>query len=202
MQPSPTQYLITDIGFGSYQSMKGDTMRDLKSACVIAIFIFIFFNNVSFAADVAKIGVIDLQKILETSAAGKAIQAELKKEKDKMEANLKKKGAEIENIRKRLERESMVMGKEMRDEKERESRIKINDFKSLQKKYRSNLQKLEGGLMNRLKTDIDEIVKQIGKKGGYLLIINKFGVLYSPNSIDITDNVIGKLNAKYAKKKK
>ena len=177
-------------------------MRDLKSACIIVIFIFIFFNNVSFAADVAKIGVIDLQKILETSSAGKAIQAELKKEKDKMEADLKKKGAEIENIRKRLERESMVMGKEMRDEKERESRIKINDFKSLQKKYRSNLQKLEGGLMNRLKTDIDEIVKQIGKKGGYLLIINKFGVLYSPNSIDITDNVIGKLNAKYAKKKK
>jgi outer membrane protein len=202
MQPPPTQYFMAGMGFGSYRTMKGETMRDLKSACIIVIFIFIFFNNVSFAADVAKIGVIDLQKILETSAAGKAIQAELKKEKDKMEANLKKKGAEIENIRKRLERESMVMGKEMREEKERESRIKINDFKSLQKRYRSNLQKLEGGLMNRLKTDIDEIVKQIGKKGGYLLIINKFGVLYSPNSIDITDNVIGKLNAKYAKKKK
>ena len=177
-------------------------MRDLKSACVITIFIFVLFNNVLFAADVAKIGVIDLQKILETSAAGKAIQAELKVEKDKMEADLKKKGAEIENIRKRLERESMVMGKEMREEKERESRIKINDFKSLQKKYRSNLQKLEGRLMEQLKTDIDEIVKDIGKKGGYLLIINKFGVLYSPNSIDITDNVIGKLNAKYAKRKK
>ena len=177
-------------------------MRDSKSACVITFFIFVLFNNVSFAADVAKIGVIDLQKILETSAAGKAIQAELKVEKDKMEADLKKKGAEIENIRKRLERESMVMGKEMREEKERESRIKINDFKSLQKKYRSSLQKLEGSLMEQLKIDIDEIVKEIGKKGGYLLIINKFGVLYSPNSIEITDNVIGKLNAKYTKRKK
>ena len=177
-------------------------MRDLKSACVITIFIFVLFNNVLFAADVAKIGVIDLQKILETSAAGKSIQAELKKENDKMMANLKKKGAEIENIRKRLERESMVMGKEMREEKERESRIKINDFKSLQKKYRSSLQKLEASLMEQLKIDIDEIVKEIGKKGGYLLIINKFGVLYSPNSIEITDNVIGKLNAKYTKRKK
>jgi outer membrane protein len=182
--------------------MKGDTMRDLKSVCVLTIFIFVLINNVSFAADVAKIGVIDLQKILETSAAGKAIQAELKIEKDKMEEDLKNKGAEIENIRKRLERESMVMGKEMREEKERESRIKINDFKSLQKKYRSNLQKLEGSLMEQLKTDIDEIVKEIGKKGGYLMIINKFGVLYSPNSIDITDNVIGKLNTKYTKRKK
>ena len=178
-------------------------MKILKPVWVISIFIFfVFFSHHSFAADVAKIGVIDLQKILETSAAGKTIQAELKKEKDKMEADLKKKGTEIENIRKRLERESMVMGKEMREEKERESRIKINDFKSLQKKYRSDLQKLEGGLMNQLKIDIDEIVQEMGKKEGYLLIINKFGVIYSPNSIDVTDKVIGKLNTKFTKKKK
>jgi len=176
-------------------------MRILNPVCFISIFIFVFFTNYSFAADVAKIGVIDLQKILESSAAGKSIQAELKKEKDKMEIDLKKKGTEIENIRKRLERESMVMGKEMREEKERESRIKINDFKTLQKKYRSNLQKLEGGLMNQFKADIDNIVKEMGKKGGYLLIINKFGVIYSPNSIDVTDKIISKLNAKFAKKK-
>jgi outer membrane protein len=176
-------------------------MRILKPVCFISTFIFVFFTNYSFAADVAKIGVLDLQKILETSAAGKLIQAELKKEKDKMEADLQKRGTEIENIRKRLERESMVMGKEMREEKERESRIKINDFKTLQKKYRSNLQKIEGSLMNQLKTEIDEIVKGMGKKEGYLLIINKFGVIYAPNSIDITDEVIGKLNAMAAKKK-
>ena len=176
-------------------------MRLLKPVCFISISIFLFFTNSSFAADVAKIGVIDLQKILATSAAGKHIQDELKKEKEKMEVNLQKRGTEIENIRKRLERESMVMGKEMREEKERESRIKINDFKILQKKYRSDLQKLEGGLMNQFKSDIDNIVKAMGKKEGYLLIINKFGVIYSPNSIDITDKVIGKLNAKSTKKK-
>jgi outer membrane protein len=119
-----------------------------------------------------------------------------------MEADLKKKGAEIENIRKRLERESMVMGKEKREEKERESRIKINDFKSLQKKYRSDLQKHEGRLMKQLSDDINEIVNEIGKKEGYLIIINKLGVIYSPNSIDVTDKVIGKLNTKFAKKKK
>jgi outer membrane protein len=177
-------------------------MRKFKFVGVASIFIFVFCNQQPFAADVAKIGVIDLQKILETSTAGKSIQAELKKEKDKMEADLQKKGSEIENIRKRLERESMVMGKEMREEKERESRIKINDFKSLQKKYRSDLQKLEASLMNQLKIDIDEIVQEMGKKEGYLLIINKFGVIYSPNSIDITDKVIGKLNPKFTKKKK
>ena len=114
-----------------------------------------------------------------------------------MEADLKQRGAEIEKLRQRLEREAMVMSKEMREEKQREHRIKINDFKSLQKKYRNRLQALEARLMNQLKTDINELVQEIGKKEGYLLIINKFGVLYAPSSIDITDKLIQKLNEKF-----
>ena len=176
-------------------------MRAVKFAYMILFLVIFFLSNPALAADVAKIGVIDLQKILEVSEAGKSIQEELKKEKDKMESDLKEKGAEIETIRKRLERESMVMSKEMREEKEREQRIKINDFKSLQQKYRSELQKLEAELMNQLKADINEIVESIGKNEGYLLIVNKFGVLYSPSSIDITDKLIQKLNAKGTKKK-
>jgi len=124
--------------------------------------ILFFLTDSPYAADVAKIGVIDLQKILENSSAGKSIQAELKKQKEQMESDLKQKGAEIENINKRLERESMVMSKEMREEKEREQRIKINDFKSLQKKYRSDLQKLEVELMNQLQQDIKEHRKKRG----------------------------------------
>jgi outer membrane protein len=176
-------------------------MRAVKWSFAISLLILFFFTNSLSAADVAKIGVIDLQKILETSTSGKSIQAQLKGQKDKMESNLKQKGSEIEKISKRLERESMVMSKDMREEKGREQRIKINDFKSLQKKYRSDLQKLEAQLMNQLQKDIKELVDGIGKKGGYLLIINKYSVLYSPGSIDITDDLIKKLNAKTAKRK-
>ena len=177
-------------------------MRAVNNAFAISLVILFFFTNSLFAADVAKIGVIDLQKILETSSSGKSIQAELKKQKENMESDLKQKGAEIEKISKRIEREAMVMSKEMREEKEREQRIKINDFKSLQKKYRSDLQNLEVQLMNQMQKDIKELVDIIGKKEGYLLIINKFSVIYSPGSIDITDDLIKKLNAKTAKRKK
>jgi len=176
-------------------------MKAVKCTFAFSLLILFFFTNPLLAADVAKIGVIDLQKVLETSAAGKSIQAQLKTQKDKMESDLKQKGTEIENLSKRLERESMVMGKEMREEKEREQRIKINDFKAIQKRYRSDLQKLEVELMNQLQKDIKEIVDEVGKKEGYLLIINKYTVLYSPGPIDITDDLIKKLNAQTAKRK-
>jgi outer membrane protein len=181
---------------------KGEIMRITKFGLALSIMSLFYFSSFSFAADVAKIGVLDLQKILETSESGKSIQNELKTQKEKMESDLKQKGAEIETIGKRLEREAMVMSKDMREEKEREQRIKINDFKTLQKKYRSDLQALEAQLMNGLQDDLKNLVETMGKKEGYLMIINKLGVLYAPSSIDITDKVIEQLNALTAKKKK
>ena len=177
-------------------------MRAYKIVSVIGCLIIIFFSNFSLAADVAKIGVIDFQKVLEISTAGKAIQAELKKKNEKMGADLQKKGAEIEKIQRRLERESMVMSKEMRDEKEREQRIKVNDFKTLQKKYRSELQKVQVKLMQQLQTDVTTITREIGKKEGYLLIMDKRGVIYAPRSVDLSDKLIRQLNTKFAKTKK
>jgi outer membrane protein len=177
-------------------------MRAYKIACVIWCLVIVFFSNFSLAADVAKIGVIDFQKVLETSTAGKAIQAELKKKNEKMAADLQKKGMEIEKIQKRLERESMVMSKEMREEKEREQRIKVNDFKTLQKKYRSELQKVQVKLMQQLQTDVTTITREIGKKEGYLLIMDKRGVIYAPRSVDLSDKLIQQLNTKFAKTKK
>jgi outer membrane protein len=152
------------------------------------------------AADVAKIGVANLQRVLETSNPGKSAQEEIKKQKDQMEQELKQKGAEIEEIRKQIERESMVMSKEKREEKEREFRIKLNDFKSLQKRYSTQLQRLEKKLVSGLLKDVSTLVGEIGKKEGYLIIINNKDVMYAPGSIDITDELIKQLNARRAKK--
>jgi Skp family chaperone for outer membrane proteins len=56
--------------------------------------------------------------------------------------------------------------------------------------------------MNQLQSDIKELVETIGKKEGYLLIINKYSVLYAPGSTDITENLVKQLDAMTAKKKK
>ena len=90
------------------------------------------------------------------------------------------------------------MSKEAREEKEREARIKINNFKIIQKRYRTELQNLEKKLNEQLKDDIFDLVNALGKKGGYLLSFNKLGVLYSGESVDdLTAKIIKRLNQKY-----
>ena len=156
----------------------------------------------SYGADVAKIGVVDFQRIFENSSAGKEVKAELTQKGATMEASLKEKGAEIETLQERIERESLVMSKEMREEKEREFRIKVNDIKALKKKYENDLKEIQQRLVNRIKKDVFDIIQEVGKSEGYLLIVEKIGVLYHPNTLDITDKVIEAYNARYAAKSK
>jgi len=172
-------------------------MKTGKIVFVATICFFFFFVISSSAADIAKIGVVDFQRIFDTSDAGKVAQAEIKKQGEKMETDLKKKGEELEELKKKFEREALVMSREMREEKEREFRIKINDFKSLERKYKANFKDLNAVLVGSLQKKLLGLVEEIGKKEGYLLIIEKreAGVLYAPSTIDVTDQLIQKLNA-------
>jgi len=175
-------------------------MQNFKIVFKIVIFSIFFFSNSSFGADVAKIGIVDFQRIFQTSNAGKLAQNEINEHGKKMEADLKKKGAEIEELQKKLEREILVISKEVREERERELRIKTNDFKFLNKKYLRKFKEIEQKIIRRIKKDVLEIVEEIGKKEGYLIVFEKrdAGVLYSPSTIDITDKLIQKYNAKFA----
>jgi len=156
----------------------------------------------SHSADIAKIGVIDFQKILELSDVGKASQSAINKQGKKMEAKLKAKQVELEDMKNRFEREILVMSKEKREEKEREFRIKMNDFKSLEKKFKVDFNQINSKLVNKIQKEIFKVVKEVGKKEGYLLIIERqeAGIYYFPKTIDITDKLVDILNDKFVEK--
>jgi len=141
----------------------------------IATFVFIFSLN---AADVAKIGVVDFQRIYKNSTAGKALQAELKSQFKKMQAELEKKKSEIEETQKSIERQATVMSKDVREEKKRDLQIEIFDFKNLEKKYRSELRKNERKKLMSIQDKALKIAQEIGKKEGYLIIIDKSVAVY------------------------
>lgn len=176
-------------------------MRSTKAMFMTGLAVLLLLaSRPAFSADPVKIGVVDLQKILETSNFGKAAQNELKVQRDKMQADMKQRGNEIQEIESRMQREAMVMSKETREEKEREHRIKVSDFQALQRKYQSDLQEIERKLMGRLQTEITSLVSEIAKKDGYLLVISNIGVIYSLPSTDLTERLIQELNAKSGKK--
>ncbi len=171
-------------------------MRIMKTAFVGIILVSFLWVLPSLGADVAKIGIVDFQKILETSLAGKAAQVEISKHGKKMENALKQKQGELQEMKRTMDREALVISREKREEKERAFRINLNDLRTLEKKYKADLGGLNKRLIGNLQDEVFKLVEALGKKEGFLLIMEKRegGVMYSPKAIDITDRLIQAYN--------
>ncbi|MFH1152592.1 MAG: OmpH family outer membrane protein [Pseudomonadota bacterium] len=171
-----------------------------RIAAIAAVFLF-STATFCFSAEIAKIGIVDFQKVLTTSSAGKISKVEINKKGSEMEEDLKTQGNAIEELKKQIDRESLVMSAEKNEEKQRELRIKINDFKTMKANYTKQFQEMEYRLISKIKNETLDIAKNIGKADGFLLILEKgeAGVLYSPESIDITDKLIKEYNKISAK---
>ena len=172
-------------------------------AFVAACFSLAAFSS-GFCADVAKIGVIDFQKIMDTSSAGKLIRTQISENKKKAEKKLTEEGTAIRQMERAFERERLVLSDEKRVEKQREIRNRKEDFDGLTKKETIALRKFAGQLQNKLLKEIFGIVEEIGKSEDYLIILErqKGGAVYFPSHIDITDRVIDIHNKKTASAKK
>ncbi len=173
------------------------------SVFFLAVMVVVFCSTgFSFAAGEFKIGIVDFQKVVSTSSPGKIAKKAVDKKGKELENSLKKKGSEIEKLKKDLDRESLVMTKEKFLEKQRDIRIKINDFKTLKASYAQQFKQMEARSITKIKKDVLDIVRKIGKKEGFKLIVerNETGAMYYPESMDITDKVIKEYNKTAVKK--
>ena len=177
-------------------------MQYTKTMASLLVIVCLAIGTTAAAAE-GRVGVIDFQRVLDESVSGKAAQAEINKRGKEMEATLKAKSEELEAMRTQLQRDAMVMSGEMREEKEREFRIKVNDLKEIQKDFAKKARELQIRAMARIRNEVDEVAKTIGEKEGFALIIEKqeSGVLFVPPAIDLTAKVIQRYDAQPPKAK-
>ena len=178
-------------------------MRNLNLLFLVHFFIIITSIIPSYGAAVAKIAIVDTQKVIDESLLGKKMKNELEKIRANYVADLEAKGKEIQKLQNEVkilsssEKTSSVANKEEIDKKSRILKIKIYDIKQLDEKYANDFKKEETKKIKYTIKIIQEIMDEIGKKEGYLLIKNERGVVYFPEDIDITDKVIKLLDSRY-----
>ncbi len=151
----------------------------------------------SFGADAGRIGIIDFQRVLMESEAGRAVQARIQEQGRSMETDLRELGEEIESMMQQLQRDSMVMSTERREQQQRELEMRRYDFQSMQRKYQSEFREMEIRMVEKLQNEVFGIAEAIGKQEGYLLIIERSAAVYYPSTIDVTDRVIQAYNEQF-----
>lgn len=149
------------------------------------------------AADV-KIGYVDLQRALNESAAGKKAKEDFRGQVDRLEGQLKGKKEELDRLKSDLETKGTVMADAQRKKLETEFEQKRLDLKRRFEDSQQELQKKDQELTGRIIQDLQAIIKEVGDRDGYTLILElgSSPVLYYKKSADITDDVLSAYNAK------
>ncbi|GAB6097882.1 hypothetical protein JCM14469_41360 [Desulfatiferula olefinivorans] len=166
-------------------------------AAVLGLFTAPGFVKDSRAADVARIGVVDFQRVLRDSLAGKAAAAALRQKQDQRSADLTKRRQEIVDLKAALERMELVGDASDREEKKLELTLKLDAFNEAEAAYTAALKEINAERTAGIRQAVSTLVEAIGKKGGYLLILEKTDIVYAPASTDITGRVIEEYDRQY-----
>jgi outer membrane protein len=168
--------------------------------------LILFAGSIRAEADtVLKIGVIDLQKCIQQSEAGKKASKGLQEKADRIKKDLDARREELKKLTEEYSKKSALMSDEARREKEKELIRKDEDLRELVRKKEEEMRKEEYNAMQPLLSDLFEVTKKLAKDENFTLILEaKSGVVYFSKPVeDITDKVIKLANTpKPAEKKK
>jgi outer membrane protein len=150
------------------------------------------------ASDDIKIGIVDMQKALQSVDSGKKAKAQLESEFNSRKKDLDAEKASLEKAGQEFKKQSLVMSDEARAKKQgelQERYMKLQEnFSRSQQEIQAKEQELTGPILARLRAVIGEIAKQ----KGYTMVLEKSEntVLYSQDRDDITQDVITTFNKK------
>jgi len=160
----------------------------------IASSVFLFAQT---ASRPVKVAVIDTEKILINSAAGKKALADLKKLQESRAETLRKRGEELRALQKQITDGRLTLSPEKLDQLGKQYEDKEIAVRRLQDDANRELNKTRDDAVAKVDASVMPVINAMGKELGYTLIFRKFesGLIYADEAVDITDVVIRRLDA-------
>jgi len=170
----------------------------MKKIAVIAC-LMLLYSATTFAQ---KFAYIDSEYILGNIPSYKAAQEQLDQLSAQYQKELESMHAEIDQMYKDFQSESVLLSEEMKRKREDVIVTKEKEYKELQRKYfgrDGDLFKKRQGLVKPIQDDIFNAIQEISTEGGYAVIFDKASgvtLIYTNPKFDLSDQVLAKLGYK------
>jgi outer membrane protein len=152
------------------------------------------------AAGPLKIGVINVERLVQESALGKEAFNRVKKLNDSKKEEGEKLSKELRDMEQKLADQGSAMADDKRDALQKSYQEKAIAFKRFQDDANRDLEAAQKKELSELERRVFPVINQVGKEKGYTLILNKFqsGLVYVEDAVDITDEVLKVFNTTVA----
>jgi len=159
----------------------------------LSIILLLFLPNV-LMADLPKY--LDFKYVLNESEAGKKAQTQLKKELDNGVKDLSKQEKIIEEEEKKIIQQKKILSQEEYKKKVAVLRKKVSDLQKKRSKLLSTVAKKRSKARSELLKNLNPALKEYMVEKNIRMVLDKKGIILADEKLDITNDIIKKLNAK------
>lgn len=166
----------------------------MKRVCGVLIALIFTMGSAVAVADGTKIGVVDLQKIMQTSTQMKGIQEKLEKtfkpRRDKlvaMEEGLKK---DMEKFK----RDNSVLSQNQRKDLEKKIVATQQQFEREGQQYQQELSTAHNESMEEFYTKVRAAIAKVAETDKYDVVLQKDAAPFSADKLDVTAKVMQEIS--------
>jgi outer membrane protein len=172
-------------------------MRKIMIQLVILAAVMMMAGGAFASTVTAKLGFIDMQKVLNNSDAGKEAKEQLQQKLKKFQEEINVKQNDLQKLKTDLEKQGVALNETARAAKEKDYQTKLKDFQRFAKDAEEELQAKDGEFTRKILEKLEKLVQEYAKKNGYTAImdIRTAGLMYLDEKADLTEEILKVLNA-------
>jgi outer membrane protein len=148
------------------------------------------------SAESFKVGVIDPQKVLERTKAGKRALDSIKEFSSSRQKIIAADDEQLKQLENELKRQESGMSEVTKREKQEQFRTKLQNYQKRIQDFNREIQAKEKEMAEEYQKKIDEAAAAVAERQGYAAVLDKGNeatlriVIYNQDAIDLTDEVI------------
>ena len=169
----------------------------MRKIAVVWVFAAIFGLSVAAFAEDAKSGgfaVVDVNRIMQTTKAGKGALEEIENKRKEYQAGIAKEEQGLRSAEQTILKKKDSMSKEEFDKQRTAFEKKVVDGQKMVQDKRQTLDRVFFFFFSKLRAEAAKVIASIAKEKGFASVLTKDAVILAMPEMDITSDVIKKMD--------
>lgn len=185
---------MNDFSFQDRCNKRGGGML-MRSVMMVFVSAVVFLSGGMVArAEQYSFAYVDVPRAMASSDAAKRARELLERKLASKQKEVDSLEQKIKGMKSDLEKRKGLMTPESRAETSEKVRSKFREYQRLVEDNQASIDRENGLWTKKISEAMREVIEEIGREQGFTVVFGKGQVLFASGSIDITDQVLKRLN--------
>ena len=190
---------------GEAQEGKGNVNRGCettgRSVAILGVCVafVLAWAEMVWAAQPIKIGVVDVQQVLNQSQRGQAVKQKLEQERVGRQKELDARQQELVKLQQEYEKQAPVLSEQAKREKKEAVERRFRDARRVAEDANRDFEKKVREAEMETTREIFAVIQEYGKDQGFSVVLERSSIVFGAAAVDVTADIIKRYDGKAAK---